>query len=165
MATHHHQARAADHAELAPEPVLAHSLATATTPGYANNMGTQNKGASDANLAARAGNMRNNDGTDSTPPPHRSSTWWPLTPLATEGETVVIEAKERVEAALAEYHTALTASQNEAAATLSSDGINVLCAAMDQVKDSLSGRHLAEFTAAKIKALCKQFPAAPLKAT
>jgi hypothetical protein len=37
--------------------------------------------------------------------------------------------------------------------------------ALPAIEDSLSGLHLAEFAAEKIKALCKQFPAAPSKAT
>jgi hypothetical protein len=53
----------------------------------------------------------------------------------------------------------------DAARGLSTDGINLLCEAMDRVKHTLSGRHLAEFLQQKIGKLHKLFPAAPGKAT
>jgi hypothetical protein len=53
----------------------------------------------------------------------------------------------------------------DAAKGLSTEGINLLCEAMNQVKDGLSGRHLAEFLQVKIGKLRKLFPAAPGKAT
>ncbi|CAE8668180.1 unnamed protein product [Polarella glacialis] len=53
----------------------------------------------------------------------------------------------------------------DAARGLSTDGINLLCEAMDRVKHNLSGRHLAEFLQQKIGKLRKLFPAAPGKAT
>ncbi|CAE8726016.1 unnamed protein product [Polarella glacialis] len=53
----------------------------------------------------------------------------------------------------------------DAAKGLSTEGINLLCEAMNRVKHSLSGRHLAEFLQVKIGKLHKLFPAAPGKAT
>ena len=72
MIVHHHQSRAADHAEMAPETPLVRTLATATTPNHTNNADTHNKSAFEADAITRMAALRIVDSPDDAPPPSMS---------------------------------------------------------------------------------------------
>ena len=67
----HHQPRAVDHAELAPDTPPARTLAV-TAPRLINKAGTANKDAFEADMVARVAALRVINPTYDTPPPTRS---------------------------------------------------------------------------------------------